>query len=135
MSDNIRCFFAVSGDFCMRAKSICTKIILPLFLCFITGVTGAMEISERMEKTVTGGDYAAVIHFIAEGEDINAKNRGKTILLMTAKNNDAELVKILLDKGANPQSASFRHNNNRADYSDNSALYFAIEYGNACCIA
>lgn len=131
---SIRCFFAVNGALSMNTEKIMFKFILFLSLCFITGVAGAMRVSGQMEKAVASGEHAAVMQLIDEGDTSDVEELQKTVLLMAARNNDAKLVKMLLDRllerGGSPQLPSFRRNNNRANYSKNSPLYFAIEHGN-----
>jgi len=74
-----------------------------------TAVAGERE--ERFYAAARSGDLAAIKQLVADGVDVNAANQyGATALSFAADKGHIEVVRFLLDKGANPnQSDTFYH--------------------------
>lgn len=57
-------------------------------------------------KLIKMGNYDAVKDLILAGENINTKSTGLTPLMFAARYNKAEIVKLLIDKGAKLKTKS-----------------------------
>lgn len=65
----------------------------------------------RILKAVEIGQIGMVRAFIAEGDDVNEfSESGSNPILKAASRNDTQIVKLLLNHGANPEVEDFRHN-------------------------
>jgi ankyrin repeat protein len=51
-------------------------------------------------KAIIQGDIETVKSLIALGEDVNRKSLGKTPAIFAARYNQAEILKVLIEKGA-----------------------------------
>ena len=80
--------------------------ILVIFATFAVNSTArADESKERMWPACRAGDLAAVKQLLADGIDVNASTEyGATGLSYAADKGHVELVRFLLDKGANPNT-------------------------------
>ena len=56
-------------------------------------------------SAATGRDPAALVGYLKGGGDPNAQNHGRSLLYIAAGSGQCELVKALLDHGADPNSA------------------------------
>lgn len=53
-------------------------------------------------KAIMNGDTATVEKMIQLGEDVNRKSLGKTPVIFAARYNQPEILKMLLENGADP---------------------------------
>ncbi|WP_150451346.1 ankyrin repeat domain-containing protein [Arenibacter lacus] len=73
----------------------------------LQGVSSSLPMETTRElnsfcKAIIKGDIQTVKRLIALGEDVNKKSLGKTPVIFAARYNKAEIVKLLLDNGADP---------------------------------
>lgn len=74
-----------------------------LLICFVALLQLASGCSDDIHSAAKRGDVEAVRNFIAEGCDVNTKNKdGKPVLWMAVRGGNIEVVKLLLDAGADP---------------------------------
>ncbi len=91
-------------------------IILGLALVAFTNVAGAATVSARATSTeianyantplcsaIMKGDLETVKKFIEYGSDVNEKSNGLTPLMFAARYNKVEIIKYLVEKGADKQ--------------------------------
>jgi ankyrin repeat protein len=70
-------------------------------LFFQTATPSKQELNDQLYEAVRKGDVAAVTSALDHGADVNAKFRyGTTALFKAAERGNAEITKILLDRGA-----------------------------------
>jgi len=72
----------------------------------LTNRTGARP----LYLAATNGDAAAIARLLEAGEDANAllTAEGESVLMLTSQTGNAEAVKVLLDRGANPNTQQLR---------------------------
>ncbi|QCW99131.1 ankyrin repeat domain-containing protein [Aggregatimonas sangjinii] len=80
-----------------------------------TASTPVVEITSPMDyelnsfcKAIIEGDIDTVKRLIALGEDVNQKSLGKTPAIYAARHNRAEILQLLVDKGADLKIRCFR---------------------------
>ena len=80
----------------MKVKMLTAALLL-------ASINIATAQSQNVALLVSNGNKAEALSQIAAGADVNVlRSDGSTALLYAAYMGDAELVKALLDKGANP---------------------------------
>ena len=116
-----------------------TIIILGLALVAFTNVAGASTVSaistskEIIEgnsplcNAILKGDMATVKKFVEYGADVNEMSNGLTPLMFAARYNKVEILKYLLEKGADKQVKDER-GNTALKYAQNSKSLEAIEF-------
>lgn len=117
-----------------------TIIILGLALVAFTNVAGASTVSALTTSTeivnygnsplcnaILKGDIATVKKFVEYGADVNEESNGLTPLMFAARYNKIEILKYLLDKGADKEVKDER-GNTALKYAENSKSLEAIEY-------
>jgi ankyrin repeat protein len=118
-----------------------TIIILGLALVGFTTVAGANTISTskaisgvvRVEgnsplcNAILKGDMATVKKFVEYGADVNEMSNGLTPLMFAARYNKIEILKYLLEKGADKDVKDER-GNNALKYAQNSKSVEAVAY-------
>lgn len=67
-------------------------------------VTTTYEGLKPFSAAIVKGDVEAVKKFIEYGVDVNEKSNGMSPLMIAARYNKVEIIKILLANGANPNS-------------------------------
>ncbi|MGV3696114.1 ankyrin repeat domain-containing protein [Flavobacterium sp.] len=118
------------------------KTIIFLGLAFVafTNVAGAKTISIVPTSTeivgygnsplcnaILKGDIATVKKFVEYGADINEMSNGLTPLMFAARYNKADIVKYLLEKGADKDIKDERGNTAKK-YAENSKSVEALEF-------
>src|SRR5690606_22241530 len=96
-----------------------TVLALASFCMLAVGGVSAMELSNNPDmaptrvisvelssfcKAVMQGDVVTVKKFIDLGEDVNQKSLGMAPIHYAARYNKAEVLKLLLENGANPKA-------------------------------
>lgn len=104
------------------ADTILLPITIPLTAYYYWRVPEAWE-SGLLIGSIENNDLSGVRQYIEAGADVNSTFIGPTPLYFAIKNENVEIVKFLLEKGAN---ANFQNN---AIY-DKSLLYLAAEKEN-----
>jgi ankyrin repeat protein len=119
-----------------------TIIILGLALVGFTTVAGASTISTSSAFITSGvviegnsplcnailkGDMATVKKFVEYGADVNEMSNGLTPLMFAARYNKIEILKYLLEKGADKEVKDER-GNDALKYAENSKSVEAAEY-------
>lgn len=67
-------------------------------------VTTTYDGVKPFSAAIVKGDVEAVKKFIEYGVDVNEKSNGMSPLMIAARYNKVEIIKILLANGANPNS-------------------------------
>jgi len=67
---------------------------------FVKGYTEYKD-ATPLAVAIVKGDLETVKKFIEYGADINQKSNGMTPLMIAARYNQVDIIKLLLDKGAN----------------------------------
>lgn len=116
-----------------------TIIILGLALVGLTTTAGASNVSTISTSTgivygnsplcnaILKGDLATVKKFVEYGADVNEMNNGLTPLMMAARYNRVDIIKYLLEKGADKQIKDVR-GNTALQYAENSKSVEALEF-------
>jgi uncharacterized protein len=117
-----------------------TIIILGLALVAFTNVAGASNVSTNTTSKVVvvdgnsplcnailKGDMATVKKFIEYGADVNEMSNGLTPLMFAARYNKVDILKYLLEKGADKDIKDER-GNNALKYAENSKSVEAVEF-------
>ena len=80
-------------------------IFVILATCAVSATARAEESKERMWPACRAGDLATVKQLLRDGVDVNASTEyGATALSYAADKGHVELVRFLLEKGANPNT-------------------------------
>ncbi|MCF6130655.1 ankyrin repeat domain-containing protein [Flavobacterium wongokense] len=117
-----------------------TIIILGLALVAFTNVAGASTVSTVTTSTeivnygnsplcnaILKGDLATVKKFVEYGADVNEMVNGLTPLMFAARYNKVEIIKYLLEKGADKKLKDER-GNTAMQYAENSKSMEALEF-------
>jgi len=117
-----------------------TIIILGLALVAFTNVAGARTVSTVTTSTeivnygnsplcnaILKGDLATVKKFVEYGTDVNEMSNGLTPLMLAARYNKVEIIKYLVEKGADKQIKDER-GNTAMKYAENSKSLEALEF-------
>ncbi len=117
-----------------------TIIILGLTLVAFTATAGATTLSEVNTSNVVlnygnsplcnailKGDIATVKKFIEYGADVNEMSNGLTPLMFAARYNKIDILKYLMEKGADKDIRDER-GNNALKYAENSKSVEAAAY-------
>jgi uncharacterized protein len=117
-----------------------TIIILGLALVAFTNVAGASTVSSVTTSSVVlnygnsplcnailKGDMATVKKFIEYGADVNEMSNGLTPLMFAARYNKIDILKYLMEKGADKDIKDDR-GNNALKYAENSKSVEAVEF-------
>ena len=75
---------------------------------------------------IVKGDVETVKKFIEYGSDVNESSEGVTPLMLAARFNRVEIIKLLLEKGANTKTRDER-GNTAANYAEMSKATGALE--------
>ncbi|WP_308990586.1 ankyrin repeat domain-containing protein [Mariniflexile litorale] len=106
-----------------------TIIFSAIALCFSLGSVYAKTTNLNVENqnvatvfkvnsfcvSIVKGDLETVKKLLSLGEDVNQKSNGMTPVMYAAKYNRTEILKLLIDKGANLKAKSDK-NKTAADY-------------------
>jgi len=118
------------------------KSIIILGLAFIafTNVARAATVSARATSTEIGnydnsplcsaimkGDLETVKKFIEYGSDVNEKSNGLTPLMFAARYNKVEIIKYLVEKGADKQLKDDK-GNTALQYAEFSKSHDAVSF-------
>jgi len=71
-----------------------TEVVKPAF-------AKELRTATPLATAIAKGDVETVKKFIEYGADVNEKSNGMTPLMIAARYNQVEIIKVLLDKGAN----------------------------------
>ena len=117
-----------------------TIIILGLALVAFTNVAGASTVSTVTTSTeivnydnsplcaaIMKGDLATVKKFIEYGANVNEEANGMTPLMFAARYNKVEILKYLLEKGAD-KKVKDENGLTALKYAENSKALEAIDY-------
>lgn len=117
-----------------------TIIILGIALIGFTNLAGASTVSNVATSTVASnygnsplcaailkGDLATVKKFVEYGADVNEMSNGLTPLMFAARYNKIEILKYLLEKGADKDLKDER-GNTALKYAENSKSVEALEF-------
>ncbi len=116
-----------------------TIIILGLALVSFTNIAEAKTTSFAISKefgdynntplcsAIMKGDLVAVKKFIEYGTDVNEKSNGVTPLMFAARYNKVEIIKFLLEKGADKTEKDER-GYTALKYAENSKAQEAWDY-------
>ncbi|MGC4041335.1 MAG: ankyrin repeat domain-containing protein [Flavobacterium sp.] len=117
-----------------------TIIILGVALVAFTNLAGASTVSTASSASITvvegnsplcnailKGDIESVKKFIEYGANINEMSNGLTPLMFAARYNKVEILKYLVEKGADKQIKDER-GNTAMKYAENSKSVEAIEF-------
>lgn len=117
-----------------------TIIILGLAIIAFTNVAGASNVSTSAASNeivyygnsplcnaILKGDLAAVKKFIEYGTDVNEMSNGLTPLMLAARYNKVEILKYLIEKGADKKIKDER-GNTALKYAENSKSTEALEF-------
>ncbi|HYO13926.1 MAG TPA: ankyrin repeat domain-containing protein [Thermoanaerobaculia bacterium] len=85
----------------LKARAVQSCLILLLLL--ITGAATAQDSGDELRRAASAGDLAKVKELLDKGVDANAANQyGGTALAFACDKGHTEVVKLLLERGANP---------------------------------
>ena len=84
----------------MRRRFIAAAAVISLCLAFASAAS-AGKLENQLIDAVQQGNAPAVRVLLAEGADVNANRSGWPALMYAAGNGKTNIVKLLLDKGAN----------------------------------
>lgn len=117
-----------------------TIIILGLALVAFTNVTVASTVATfstsneivnynntPLCNAIVKGDLATVKKFIEYGSDVNERSNGMTPLMLAARYNKVDILKYLLEKGANKEIKDER-GNTALKYAEYSKSQEALDY-------
>ncbi len=82
-----------------------------VWLCGLFPATASADPLNDLREAVLASDADGVRKALSEGADVNARienKRGRSALIAAAEKGDAELVKLLLEAGANIEFATKR---------------------------
>ncbi|MES2410537.1 MAG: ankyrin repeat domain-containing protein [Bacteroidota bacterium] len=116
-----------------------TIIILGLALVAFTDVAFASTVSTPTTSTeiikgnsplcnaIVKGDLATVKKFVEYGSDVNEMSNGVTPLMLAARYNKVDIIKYLMERGADKQIKDER-GNTALKYAENSKSQEAVDY-------
>lgn len=117
-----------------------TIIILGLAIVAFTNVAGAHTVSNittfkeivnygnsPLCNAILKGDLASVKKFIEYGAEVNEMSNGLTPLMFAARYNKVDIIKYLLEKGADKKIKDER-GNTAMQYAENSKSMEALEF-------
>ncbi len=88
--------------FARSIRPLSGRFFLLFFVCLLPPAVSAEEMSEQFWAAARKGDAARVRELLARGVDVNTKFRyDQTALFYAAERGHSEVVKVLLDYGAN----------------------------------
>lgn len=84
-------------------KACAVKSCLALLLLLLAGAAPAQDPGEELRRAASEGDAARVRELLDKGADVNAANQyGATALAFATRRENVEMVKLLLERGADP---------------------------------
>jgi ankyrin repeat protein len=84
-------------------KASVVKSCLALFLLLLAGAAAAQDPGDELRRAASEGDMARVKELLDKGVDVNAANQyGATALAFATRRGNVEMVKLLLERGADP---------------------------------
>ncbi|MEP1488699.1 MAG: ankyrin repeat domain-containing protein [Algibacter sp.] len=100
-----------------------TIIISAIALCFSIVAVNAKSVNTTFENpnsiayfkvssfcvSIAKGDIDTVVKLLALGEDVNERSNGMTPAMYAAKFNRTEILKLLIEKGANLKAKSAKN--------------------------
>ena len=93
----------------LKARAV--QSCLALFLLLTTGVATAQDPGDELRRAASAGDLAKVKELLDKGVDVNAANQyGGTALAFACDKGRTEVVKLLLERGANPNTKDTFYN-------------------------
>ena len=78
-------------------------------------------------KAIIAGNYDMVTQLIQMGEDINQKSLGKTPAMYAARYNKADILSLLIEKGADLSVKSYQEKQTAEEFAVNSNAKETIE--------
>lgn len=92
----------------LKAHAVQSCLVLLLLL---TGAANAQDPGDELRRAASSGDLATVKELLDQGVDVNAANQyGGTALAFACDKGRTEVVKLLLERGANPNTKDTFYN-------------------------
>jgi ankyrin repeat protein len=85
----------------MKKTARTAFVFICLFMAFTIGYSQEPLVSLTIDQAAAKGDLATVKRELQKGEDVNGAHAGTSLLSLATKNGRLDMVKFLVDKGAN----------------------------------
>lgn len=85
----------------MKKTARTALVIMCLLMAIATANSQEPQVLLTIDQAAAKGDLATVKRELQKGEDVNGEHAGTSLLSLATKNGRLEMVKFLVDKGAN----------------------------------